>query len=514
MPGRKLTIGCLFFLWALWPVFPVLAKMPDDPEVKQLAYQDIKVYEAWNYFTGSRKAVVAIIDNGFDTYHPDLLANVWQNEGELPRNGLDDDQNGYIDDVNGWNFFENNNDPRPKVDKMNEWEKADGVFNHATLVAGLIGAVGDNNLGMAGINWRVKLMNLKVIASGGEGDFEFLHRAIRYAVDNGAQIINISLVGTDTAEAHQQVKEAIKYAYKKGVAIFAAAGNNMESLADYSHYPICADAGESEQWIFGVSAIVENHHLAIFSNTGGGCVDITAPGVEVTSTVRYSPTNGLNKLVSGGWRGTSFATPLVSGVAALLKGLNPAWQAKEIYQALTSSTHHTSGQDEVVYARLFGAGLLQADKAVKYVLEKMPRDNHLLVFDKNTGQGAVKNLLTGEETVVEMSVLLGTQPLGVPQDTGDIDGDGENELIRSNGPEVEIYNLSGELKRKFLAFGGDNRLEMELTLLDYDHDGRQDIVVFVKNSDRPIRIWNYKIKKIFEWQLPVKFGVKAEILSY
>lgn len=508
----------LFILLALLLAFPVWAKIPNDPEVKQWAYEDTKVFDAWNYFTGSKAVTAAILDNGFDTFHPDLYDNAWRNEDEIPNNQADDDNNGYIDDVWGWNFVDNNNDPRPEVDKMNELEKADGVFNHATLIAGLIGAVGDNNLGMAGINWRVKLMNLKVINASGEGDFQFLPIAIRYAVDNGANVINISLVGTDTPETHKQVKEAIKYAYEKGAAVFAAAGNSMESLADYSHYPICADADEKEQWIFGVSAITESHHLAIFSNTGGGCIDITAPGVDVTSTVRFSPTNGLTKMISGGWRGTSFATPLVSGVAALLKGIHPEWQAKEIYQALATTTHHTPGQDEVVYAKLFGAGLLQADKAVEYALRKITRDENLLVFDENTGQGAVKNLATGEEAVVDMSVLLGTQSLGVPQDTGDIDGDGEEELVKAAGagsdPYLEIYDSHGQLKRKFLAFGGDNRFGLGFTLLDYDRDGRKDMVVFAKNSNQPVRIWNYKVKKIFEWQPSVKLGIESEVLSY
>src|SRR3989339_2066424 len=149
----------------------VLAKVPNDPYFSQWSFEDTGVYKAWDYGTGSRDVVVAIIDNGFDTFHPDLIDNVWKNENEISQNGIDDDKNGYIDDYYGWNFLENNNDPRPNVSNLTEDEKKAGVFNHATIVAGIIGAKGNNGLDGAGINWEVRLMNLKILGNNGTGQF-------------------------------------------------------------------------------------------------------------------------------------------------------------------------------------------------------------------------------------------------------------------------------------------------------------------------------------------------------
>ena len=127
----------------------VVAKIPNDPGAEQWAFADLGVYQAWDYFTGSTDVVVAIIDNGFDTFHPDLRNNLWQNKKEIRNNQIDDDENGYIDDVYGWNFLDNNNDPRPSVLGLADYEKKEALFNHGTLVAGIIGAVGNNKLGIS-----------------------------------------------------------------------------------------------------------------------------------------------------------------------------------------------------------------------------------------------------------------------------------------------------------------------------------------------------------------------------
>lgn len=351
---------------------PVLvwAKIPNDPGAKQWAFRDTGVYNAWDYFVGSDEVVVAIIDNGFDTFHPDLRGNLWVNKREIKDNEIDDDRNGYIDDAYGWNFLDDNNDPRPSISSLSNSEEKSVILNHGTLVAGIIGAVGNNQEGIAGINWQVELMNLKVVGNEGKGSMSVLPEAIYYAVDNGADVINISMVGDD---ADGGVTEAVKYAYDHGVVVVAAAGNNYYSLNDAPMYPVCADKNKNVNWVLGVSAIDESHRLAIFSNTGNGCVDITAPGINITSTVRYSPTTGLEEKYSGGWDGTSFATPMVSGAAALIKSIHPEWKANKIYEILLSTVHHTPNQDEIVYADLFGAGLLQIDKAVLKAMEtKIP----------------------------------------------------------------------------------------------------------------------------------------------
>lgn len=381
--GRKKYL--LSFLLAIFLVLPnfVLARIPNDPFVEQWSYEHVGLYQAWNYTVGSKDVVVAVIDNGFDTFHPDLRDNVWKNIDEIPDNKIDDDKNGYVDDVWGWNFVAEdvnddgvidtkeqlgNNNPRPNVTVLTTDEKQEMIFSHGTMVAGLIGAIGNNETDGAGVNWNVRLMNLKLIDNGGIGTLDELPRAIRYAVDNGAAIINISLV---SGASDKETNEAVEYAYKKKVMVVAAAGNNSADLNFSPMYPICSDLNSAVEMVMGVSAITQEHHLTLFSNVGSKCINITAPGQNVSSTVRYSPSNGLTTRYKGGWSGTSFSAPLVSGASALIKSIQPKWGPDQIFSALLKTVHHTPGQDETVYANLFGSGLLQVDKAVKYALEKL-----------------------------------------------------------------------------------------------------------------------------------------------
>ncbi|MBD3311271.1 MAG: S8 family serine peptidase [Candidatus Magasanikbacteria bacterium] len=363
---KRIIFFLTFFILSLFfgLLKPVQAFFPNDEYVEQWAYSDTKVYEAWNYATGTEDVVVAIIDNGFDTFHPDIRENAWKNEDEIEYNGIDDDANGYIDDVWGWNFVNDNNIPRPNVSRLTDEERQRGVFNHATAIAGIIGAAGNNAKDGVGLNWKVKLMNLKALGNSGSGDMSKVYEAIIYAVDNGADIINISVVGY----AAEELKQAIKYAYDNNVLVFAAAGNEDIFFENILRYPVCADLGEDEQWVIGVSAVDSRHFIAPFSNYGAGCIDITAPGVDIASTLRYSPTNGLSERFGGSWSGTSFAVPFVSGAAALVKSVQPDWGPKQIYNVLLNSVHHTPGQNEEAYAHLFGAGLLQIDTAVKTAL--------------------------------------------------------------------------------------------------------------------------------------------------
>ncbi|MDP2692390.1 MAG: S8 family serine peptidase [bacterium] len=371
----------------------VSARLPNDPYAEQWAFKDAQVYEAWDKATGSRDVVVAVIDNGFDTFHPDLYSNVWKNVHEIADNKIDDDNNGYIDDVWGWDFSSydangdgiftdyeqdiGNNNPRPWVVGR---QNINDDIHHGSIIAGIIGAMGNNGELGVGINWKVRLMNLKVIEVSGVGDLSPLIRALYYAVNNGADIINISLVG----DVDPGVKKAIKYAYDNGVAVIAAAGNDRVALNVSPVYPVCADAGESEQWVLGVTAINKDHYLAPFSNTGASCIDITAPGVNVSSTLRYAPRYGLTRKYSNGWQGTSFAAPIVAGAAALIKSIQPSWGPKQIYEALLSTVQRTPPDDVAAYEEVYGAGLIQIANAVNYALSQIASThllNHFYSFD-------------------------------------------------------------------------------------------------------------------------------------
>ncbi|MFH1286565.1 MAG: S8 family serine peptidase [Candidatus Magasanikbacteria bacterium] len=662
----------LFFSFLLFAA-PTYARKSNDPEVDQWAFEDIGVYDAWNKATGSREVIVAIIDNGFDTYHPDLRENVWKNVDEIADNDIDDDNNGYIDDVWGWNFaYEDkngnggideeeefgNNNPRPEVDELTDEDVEYEIFNHGTAVAGIIGGIGNNMRAGAGINWKVRLMNIKVVDNSGVGRFLSLEPAVRYAVDNGADIINISMVGEDTGN----MEEIIDYAYDHGVAVIAAAGNNLRDMNRLPVFPICADRNYPIEKILGVSAVDQEHRIATFSNYGSDCIDITAPGVGISSTLRYSPTNGLSIDYGGELDGTSFAAPMVSGAAALIKSIRPSWGAVEIYDTLLSTAHHTPGQDEYVYKNLFGAGLLQIDKAIEYALSQpetatkkatFTQNPSFITFEPSTGRAIEYNLLsketdgntkaglkdidsvaafekgsrryyvtskhsperrmsaitiytadwgfvhsweiqsagsmevqTGnvlgdekEEIIISPShandklflvysqsgVLLETHSVDfehsgvslaikkqLPYDeivtlvldegrlllqshtssavltfekiiegiqpngslgVADIDGDGYHEYIVGAGPGGGAYllyiNHEGRILRKFLAYSGEYQEGLDLVTLDYDEDGKDDIVVWTTDSRIPIRIWNYRSRRLLEW-LP--FGPTPDIL--
>ncbi len=371
----------LFVTLALFVVlctpYQAWAKIPNDPFAQQQwGWRDVRAYEAWDIATGSRDVIVAIIDNGFDTFHQDLMNNVWRNTDEISDNGIDDDQNGYVDDVWGWNFVaedvngdgvidekerRGNNDPRPGFSSVTPEEIQKGVMHHGTVVAGIIGAVGDNNFLGAGINWQVRLMNIKVIGNSGSATGIPFDKAIRYAVDNGAHVINFSLV---TGVYDDNMRAAIRYAYDRGVVMIAAAGNSLMDLNQDRMYPVCVDAEQGIQMVLGVSAINEERRLAAFSNVGSSCIDITAPGVGISSTERFSPTAGLTAHYGGGWNGTSFAAPFVSAAAALIKHVQPTWAPAQIYDTLLTTTHKTPPKDEAEYANLFGRGLLQIDRAL------------------------------------------------------------------------------------------------------------------------------------------------------
>ncbi len=360
---------------------PAFARVHSDPQGSQWAYDLLRASEAWDMTQGSSAVVVAVIDNGIDIDHLDLRDNIWRNEDEAPDNGIDDDHNGYVDDAYGWNFVpddmngdgvigpdENYGNPnvRPRVRSgLSESDREN--INHATIVAGIIGARGDNGIDGAGINWHVKLMSIRVVDETGVSHAFVLGRAIRYAVDNGAHIINISLVGNAYDD---ELKSALAYAYDRGVAVVAAAGNTLSDLNTNPEYPVCADASSNVPFVVGVSAIQEGRRFAPFSNSGSTCIDVTAPGVNIASTVIYRPELGFTTSYVGGKRGTSYATPFVSGILALIKSVQPEWHAPELYDTLFTSVSKTTPTDEALYQTFFGRGLVQAEAALRLALSK------------------------------------------------------------------------------------------------------------------------------------------------
>ncbi|HEV8201905.1 MAG TPA: S8 family serine peptidase [Candidatus Polarisedimenticolia bacterium] len=267
---------------------------------------DIHAETAWEHTTGNRNVVVAVIDTGVDYTHPDLAANIWTNPGEIEGNDLDDDDNGYVDDVHGYDFANNDSDPM------------DDHF-HGTHCAGTIGAVGDNGLGVAGVNWRVSIMAVKFLDANGSGTTADGAAAIAYATRMGAKILSNSWGGFGLS---QTLYDAIQAAGDANVLFVAAAGNNG---LDVDALP-WAPGGFDLPNIVSVAATDRHDELASFSNFGVVSVDLGAPGVDILSTV---PGAGY-RLLSG----TSMATPHVAGAAALIRSVDPGLGALDLKRRL------------------------------------------------------------------------------------------------------------------------------------------------------------------------------------
>lgn len=219
----------------------------DDFSVRQQYLQQTKVDQSWIYTHGSSDVIVAVIDDGIYTGHPDLEKNMWVNSNEIEGNGKDDDKNGYIDDRWGWDFISNSKDMTT-------------LGAHGTMVAGIIGAVGNNNIGITGINWNIKLMPI-IACDNNSCRIADIIEAIKYAVDNGANIINLSLAG-QVFDYSEIFNLGIKYAYNKNVLIVVAAGNgDLEggigrNLSIIKVSPVCNDGNEN--MVLGVGAVDAN----------------------------------------------------------------------------------------------------------------------------------------------------------------------------------------------------------------------------------------------------------------
>lgn len=283
---------------------------PNDPYYpEQWGLLKIGIEGYWDAEMGSSGVVVAILDTGIDLDHPDLVNRLWVNPGEIPDNGIDDDGNGYVDDVYGYDFAGDGLFPLPGAEDSNP----DDGNGHGTHVAGRVGAETDNLTGVAGIA-QIQLMAVKVMSSLGIGYSSDIIEGVIYAVDNGAKVINASLGGTSPSLAEYL---AYEYAYQNNVFIAAASGNNGHQ-SNSIEYP----AGYF--FAMGVGATDQNDMIAYFS-THGPQVEVSAPGVEILSTTK-----------GGGygykfWSGTSMACPHVTGLAALLYSRYPGlanWQAR------------------------------------------------------------------------------------------------------------------------------------------------------------------------------------------
>ena len=323
----------------------VYAATPNDPSLnKQYAVDNMELINAWDIATGSDQVVVAVIDSGIDSAHEDLINNIWMNPFEIASNGIDDDNNGYIDDITGWNFQDSNND-------------TSDYMGHGNIVAGVIAAEGNNGLGIAGVSWNAKLMPLRIHQKENP-DEDQLAAAIRYAVDNGAQIINGSLAGRTYS---QKVFDALSYANEKGVLYVGSAGNYGTDNDATPVYPASYDLPN----VISVAATDENDELATFQFGSSSCygettVHVAAPGKNIYSTGTLS-SFGTDSTYSSN-SGTSLSAPQVSGLAALLLAQDINRKASDLKHIILSSVDEKASLEFKVISR----GRINAYKAMSY----------------------------------------------------------------------------------------------------------------------------------------------------
>ncbi|MBL7542298.1 MAG: S8 family serine peptidase [Bdellovibrionaceae bacterium] len=337
------------------PAIPMATpvKIGTDPLLsKQWGMIDIGATQAWTQAKNNQTIIVAVIDSGVDYTHPDLLPNMWRNVGETgtdaagrdkATNGIDDDRNGYVDDVVGYDFVSNDALPYDKATPV--WQLALGGGNpgHGTHCAGNIAARGGNGIGISGVAPHAQIMALRFISEKGNGETSAAIKAIRYAVDNGAKVLNNSWgsIGENAAEGTQNraLREAIQYAESKGVLFVAAAGNGFRGrgydndTANAPAYP----ASYPYSNIISVAALDAKDNLGGFSNYGAKTVHIGAPGVKIFSTVVDAKYSDRPIPFIAVWEGTSMAAPHVAGAAALYWAHNPTKTMLEVKEAILSS---------------------------------------------------------------------------------------------------------------------------------------------------------------------------------
>ncbi|MCH2143169.1 MAG: S8 family serine peptidase [Phycisphaerales bacterium] len=297
------------------PIYVVHAfdTIPNDALYNTLYGMDqIRAPQAWDEHQGDQEFVIAVIDTGIDYNHPDLVDNIWTNPGEIAGNGQDDDGNGYVDDVHGYDFYSYEPDPMDSN-------------GHGTHCGGTIGGVGDNGVGVAGVNWRCRLVGAQFLSSGGSGSTQGAIDAVQYCVANCFKVSNNSWGGGGYT---QGLFDAIENAGDLcGHVFVAAAGNGGYNGASYPAAYTCSN-------ILSVAATDSNEQLASFSQYSATEVDLGAPGVDVNST---TPGNNYSY-----YSGTSMATPHVAGGVGLVYSVMGNSSAEEIIEIITSTVRPIS----------------------------------------------------------------------------------------------------------------------------------------------------------------------------
>lgn len=296
---------------------------------------DIKATGAWAETTGSKKVVVAVLDSGVDYTHPDLLNNIWKRPENIK--GYQDRSLGYVDDATGYDALENDGDP------MDE-------NGHGTHCAGIIGAEGGNNEGITGVNWTVQIMPLRFMDANGSGTTKDAIEAINYVIDRRKAGVNVRIISASwgSTQKSRALEDVIRKAYEAGILFVAASGNSSVDADRQPHYPSSYNVGN----VIAVAALDRNDKLTSFSNYGLKSVHIGAPGKDILSTYLKHEFKESS--------GTSMATPVVAGVAALVLANEPGMSVDELRKHMLESVDKLPD----LKTKLVTGGRINAAKAV------------------------------------------------------------------------------------------------------------------------------------------------------
>lgn len=321
---------------------------PNDPMFsKQYYFKQLNVLDGWKHQGRADGITVAVIDDGVYVNHPDLKSSIWKNPKEVVGNGIDDDKNGYIDDIYGWDF-------------VSEEAEMSTRGTHGTAVAGIIAAQSNNGIGISGMAPGAKIMPLIACDSRTGCATADVVAAINYAVKNGAKVINLSLGSQGTTNYTNQYDAAINSARQAGVIVIAAAGNgdteggNGQNLTQIPVSPVCN--GIDKFSIIGVAGLDEQSEWVSWSNYGG-CVDVAAPAIKIVTTTNPNHNDGYEY---GYEDGTSFAAPMASALAALMIAQKPTITVSELVTVMRADAYNDKN-----YQKLLGGGRIDFAETLK-----------------------------------------------------------------------------------------------------------------------------------------------------
>lgn len=469
--------------------------VPNDPLYAHSKdpYEQIKAPGAWDRVTGSRDVIVAVLDSGVDIDHPDLKDNIWVNQKER-LNGIDDDNNGFIDDLHGWDFVSDDSGVGPDTSSI----YSDGGIHHGTVVAGLIGAVGNNGIDSTGVAMRVQIMPLKVMSNDGSGDVNDVIPAIEYAKNMGADIINLSFSGNEQSATLQN---AMRAAYDAGLVVVVAAGNDNDlagsgDLDQFPKFPVCSDKGSVDS-VVGVGAVDRNDQLAEFSNFGS-CIDLVAPGTQILSTMYHEDGRSrFDKTFGGYFQGTSLAAPIVAGSAALLKAKNPSWTNQDIVATLYVTADGVDFRNPDYIGKL-GHGRINIDKASRAKIETVevllePKKSAIggvLVVGQQSGGVGEMRLIGADGEFIRSFQPVGSTIAGVSFVADDLNNDGVAEIIVVNGKTLQIMNQHGTLERIIVQRNPAGT--PSIATADITGDGMKEIIVTYTQGTNKVYLYTHQ----------------------